>query len=201
MQTRFVEIMAVTVAFVGYSCSFPTSSSPTCDDDETLCPRSSAGATSVACDCHCTIGGGDNPVNNFDGTASFCLPPALNAMTSVGAQRVALASMDPRTFDQRVFGYCSQTVAAFVRLAIKAHADLKLAACLMPVECDCKTAGTERDSPTCHATCNPLPCTADNCDSVLRVDSKLDIAACACSRVTVCGVTQPPPAEPDLCRD
>jgi hypothetical protein len=201
MRTRLVELMATAIALVASSCRFPSTSSPTCDEDIDLCPKSERTATSVTCDCHCTIGGGENPANNFDGAIAMCLPPALNTITANDEQRVALDAMEQRAFNQRVYQYCSGSVAGFVRIAIKAHANLKLAACVMPVRCECKTAGTHRDSFSCHSTCADRPCDAKNCTSILRRESKLDIAACSCSRGTVCGESAPPTEDDGVCRD
>jgi hypothetical protein len=201
MRTRFVEFCATAVSLVVAGCPFPHDVKPTCDDDIDLCPHSSRTASSVTCDCHCTVGGGDNPANNFDGKFAACLPPALNRMTASDEQRVALDAMESRTFDQRVFNYCSRDVAGFVRLAIKSRARMKLSACLMPVECECRTEGAQRDSYSCRTPCVEVPCTEHNCRSVLRKGSKLQINACACSRTEVCGEVEPPDSEPGICRD
>jgi hypothetical protein len=201
MRMRFVGLYATAISLIVASCRFPSDMSPTCTEEIDLCPHSSRTATSVTCDCHCTIGGGDNAANNFDGKVAMCLPPALNTRTASDEQRVALDAMDPRVFDQRVFNHCSIAVAGFVRLAIKAHANLKLAACVMPVKCECTTTGAARDSYACQSPCADVPCTQQNCLSVLRTESKLDIKACACSRGLVCGDSEPPEEDPGLCRD
>ncbi len=71
----------------------------------------------------------------------------------------------------------------------------------MPVRCDCTTAGTQRDSRVCHSPCAEVPCSARNCRSILRKESRLDIAACACSRLAACGSSEPRAEEPGVCRD
>jgi hypothetical protein len=201
MRKRFVGFYATAVSLVVASCSFPSSTPPSCDDDVELCPHSSRNATSVTCDCKCSIGGGEDSINEFQGPIAACLPAPLNRVTASDEQRVALQALSPRSFDQRVFRYCSAEVAGFVRLAIKAYASLKLAACIMPVKCECKTAGTQRDSNVCHSTCEDVPCSDKNCRSILRSGSKLEIAACSCSRTSICGESAPADEAPGLCRD
>lgn len=201
MRSRFVEMLAAATSFVAASCQFPTMEAPSCDDDAALCPESSPKATSVTCDCRCTIGSSVGSGNAYQGRVAVCLPAALNARTASAEQRLALDALEPRIFDQRVYGYCSQTVAGFVRAAIKGHAGLKLAACTMPVRCDCTTTGTTRDSAVCHEPCAEIPCDDHKCPTILRRDAKLEIPACSCSRASACGLSSPPEEQPGLCRD
>src|SRR4051812_21736134 len=157
MRTRVVELGMAAVALIVGSCRFPSSTNPSCDDDIELCPTSSRAATSVTCSCECTIGSGLDSVNRFAGVVAMCLPPDLNARSATSEQQVALQAMEARAFDQRVYNFCSGNVASFVRLAIKAHADLKLTACVLPVMCDCHTEGATRDSDACHKPCTDVP--------------------------------------------
>ena len=142
---------------------------------------------------------------SFEGRVAVCLPAALNTKTATDEQRVALETMESRVFDQRVYGYCSGAVAGFVRLAVKAHmlahANIKGAACVMPLSCTCGTAGTQLDSDACHSTCPDVPCNEKNCGSVLRKNMTLNVAACTCSRSTTCSETEPAEKGPALCRD
>src|SRR4051812_8615388 len=116
MRTRLVEFYATAVSVGVASCNFPSTTPPSCDDDVELCPHSSRNATSVTCDCKCTIGGGEDSINQFQGPVAACLPAGLNRITGSDEQRVALQSMEERSFDQRVFRYCSGDVAGFLRL-------------------------------------------------------------------------------------
>ena len=205
MRTRFVEFCATAVSLIVGSCAFPRSSSPSCDDDLALCPRSSRAATSVRCSCRCTVGLGGKESSAFEGQLTVCLPAALNTKTATDEQRAALATMDPRVFDQLVFAHCSGAVAGFARLAVKAHMsahpNMRLAACVLPVSCECDTTGAQLDWPACHSSCPEVPCDDQNCSSVLREDGKLDVAACACSRSRTCGDAEPREAEAGVCHE
>ena len=68
MRTRFIEVCGTAVALVAASCQLPNTTAPSCDDDAKLCPHSSPEAISVTCDCRCTIGGGDQTANTFEGS-------------------------------------------------------------------------------------------------------------------------------------
>jgi len=200
MRMRVAECCAIVVVAVIASCRFPDSPDPDCDDDLSLCPRSSKAATSVICDCRCEIGISD-AAEHYDGRVAVCLPTELNPTTASDEQRVALRTLDARTFDQRVFGYCSQDVARFVRAAVKAQARVRIAACAVPVSCTCSTKGTRRDSPACRAPCPEVACEPKTCKAVIQKGSKLDMSACECSRASACGAVAPPEGEPVLCRD
>jgi len=70
-----VGVGAVVLVLVA-SCGFPTSRGPTCADEIELCPQSSKSATSVTCDCRCTVGFTEDTGQTFDGHVAVCLPPA-----------------------------------------------------------------------------------------------------------------------------
>jgi len=201
MRMRLVGSSAIAVMLVTASCRFPsTQGGPSCNDDPALCPPSTKTATSVTCDCTCTIGAIEGE-DHYNGRVAVCLPAALNGTIASGEQQIALAALDARTFDQRIFGYCSQEVAPFLRAAIKAQARVRLAACAVPVSCECTTKGTERDSAACHTECAEVACDPRSCRAVLQASSKLDMSSCGCSRAAVCGDVQPPEDAPRLCRD
>jgi hypothetical protein len=130
---------------------------------------------------------------------AVCLPPALNKFSATEAQRSALQALEAHVFDQRVFQYCSQDVARFLRTAIKAPVGVR--ACAVPVHCSCTTAGAQLDSDKCHSNCQELACDSKNCPGILRRTSKLDINSCFCSRAEACGVTSPRSDDPVMCRD
>jgi hypothetical protein len=137
---------------------------------------------------------------NFDGNIAVCLPAELNRATASDEQELALQSLEPRVFDQRVYKYCSKDVASFLRSAIRVPARLVLA-CAVPIHCECTTKGTQADTNLCHAGCTDIPCDAKNCPSVLRKNEKIDLQSCFCSRASTCGDVTPAVDEPGLCRD
>jgi hypothetical protein len=200
MRVRLIEGFATAVMLIVTSCQFPSTKAQTCEDDIELCPESSTTATTVTCDCKCSIGIGDAS-EKYDGRVAMCLPADLNRTTGNEEQRVALRSIEPRTFDQRVFNYCSQEVARFMRTAIKAQARVRLAACAVPVACECTTEGSRRDSPVCHSPCKEVACDDESCRALVRKDGKLDMSACNCSRASACGASAPEEAVAGLCRD
>lgn len=205
MRTRIVEslgtLLVTTLLVVGASCRFPSAEAPSCDDDLELCPHSSTAATSVTCDCRCTIGASEDTGSTYEGGYAVCLPPELNQSTASDVQRAALQDLDQREFDQRVFRYCSRDVARFVRTTIKLHSLLRLAACVQPVMCECTTKGTQRDSSVCRKPCTERACDDRNCPTVLRKGAQIDMSACTCTRASVCGVVAPQEEKPGLCRD
>jgi hypothetical protein len=202
MRGHLIGTSATTLvlSFVAASCRFPSSQSPSCDDDKELCPKSSRSATSVTCDCRCTLGVSEDTGQNFDGHIAVCLPAELNRATARDDQQLKLESLEPRVFDQRVFQYCSKDVARFLRSAIRVPARLVLA-CAVPITCTCTTKGTQADTNLCHSECNDVACDAKNCPSVLRKDEKVDLQSCFCSRAETCGVVTPAVDAPALCRD
>ena len=194
-----VGVGAVVLVLVA-SCGFPTSRGPTCADEIELCPQSSKSATSVTCDCRCTVGFTEDTGQTFDGHVAVCLPPELNGAIADGAQADALRAAEPRVFDQRVFQFCSQDVAGFLREAIRMPGHLVLG-CASPVRCECGTTGTQIDSASCRSRCDEVACDGRNCSSVLGLGSRVDLASCFCSRATSCGSVAPAPDAPALCRD
>jgi hypothetical protein len=183
------------------SCHFPTGSRATsCDEDVELCPQSSKSATSVTCDCRCTIGFTEDTGQTFEGHVAVCLPPELNGAIAATAQQVALRAAPPRVFDQRVFQFCSRDVAGFLRSSIRMPGHLALG-CASPVRCDCSTGGTQIDTEVCRSQCDDVACDARNCSSVVGRDSKVDLSSCFCTRATSCGSVTPSVDAPGLCRD
>jgi hypothetical protein len=203
MRGRTLGGSAITVLLLVASCRFPTSSqAASCDEDVALCPQSSKSATSVTCDCRCTIGFSEDTGQTFEGHIAMCLPPALNGAIAAGAQQAAaeLRAVEPRVFDQRVFQFCSKDVAGFLRSWIHMPGHLALG-CASPVSCDCSTGGTQIDSEVCRAPCDDVACDARNCAAVLGRDSKVDLSSCFCSRAASCGSVTPSVEAPPLCRD
>lgn len=205
MRTPFVGRFGTTLALLLTiaSCGFPSSTSaPSCDSDVSLCPQSTRDATSVSCDCECTLGiDVTDSSSKYAGRVDVCLPAELNVMTASPDQRVALDSLEPQLFDQRVFGYCSHDVADFLRTAIQARANVTLVACAVPLKCECTTQGTRHDSSVCHAGCDDIACDTTSCTAVLTADQKLGLSRCFCSRATACGLTVPASSTPGVCRD
>lgn len=198
MWTRIVGVFGALLLIVVASCGFPSSDAPSCDDDVELCPRSSAAATAVTCDCHCTLGAG-GVGTSFDGPVPVCLPPELNASTASEAQRVTRHALSGRELDQSIYRYCSGEVARYVRAAFRLH--LRLAACLQPLACECSTQGTRRDSPACRSPCAETACDNRNCPSVTENGSEIEMSACSCTRASACGVVSPEEGRPGVCRD
>ena len=97
MRTRFVGLFATAVSVIVASCRFPSDMSPTCAEDIELCPQSSREATSVTCDCHCTIGGGDNSANNFDGKVAWYEQPAV--ATGTWTEHIIATGVSPLSVD------------------------------------------------------------------------------------------------------
>jgi len=200
MRTRWFECITTAFAVVVASCSFPTDKpSPSCESDTEMCPRSSKAATSVTCDCRCTVGIDDETGDVYDGRVAVCLPPELNGELASAEVRTGLSVLDARVFDQRVFQYCSQDVARFVSTAVKAP--LGLRSCALPIHCECTTKGALHDSYACHSTCEDVACSSRNCPAVLWRHTEIDTAACRCSRATACGNTAPDAERPGVCRD
>ena len=201
MRTRIVQVAGTTLLVVSASCHFPENGQPSCDDDIDLCPRSSTSATSVTCDCRCTIGASASSGSTYEGRYAVCLPAQLNVAAASDVQRVALQAVEPREYAQRVYQFCSRDVARFVRSTVKLHSLLRISACVQPVVCECSTTGTERESPFCRTPCNDRACDETNCPTVLRQGAALDMTMCSCTRSTACGLTTPQVEEPGLCRD
>lgn len=84
---------ATTLSLLVASCRFPSTRASSCDEDAALCPPSSKSATSVTCDCHCTIGFSEDTGQNFAGHVAVCLPPALNGAIAASAQQAALRAV------------------------------------------------------------------------------------------------------------
>ena len=201
MRTRWNERCAIAIAVVVMSCSVPSSDGEsTCEDDAELCPESSQAATSVTCDCRCTLGVSEDEGLKFEGVIDVCLPAPLNPKIASDVQMVARQALTTREFDQRVFKYCSQDVARFIRTTVKSRAK-GVGSCAMPVRCECTTKGASRDSGVCHAPCPDVPCDEKNCPAVLWHGGKLDGTACTCSRATACGAVVPAEEDPGFCRD
>jgi hypothetical protein len=204
MQTRIAgrsaTVLATALAVVIASCNMPTSSPTSCDEDPELCPSSQRAATSVTCDCRCTLGVTEDEGSNFDGRVDVCLPDRLNKMTGSVEQKLALSALAPREFDQHVYQYCSQEVAHFLRTTVKSRSK-GVGACAVPVHCECTTKGAKRDSGVCHTKCPEVPCDAKNCPAVLWQGAKLDASACTCTRSTACGSVVPAEEDPGFCRD
>lgn len=199
MRGRLLGTSATTLVLVA-SCRFPSSRGASCEDDVALCPQSSRSASSVTCDCRCTVGFSEDTGQIFDGHVAVCLPPALNGAMAAGEQKLALSAIEPRVFDQRVFQFCSRDVAAFLRSSIRMPGRLVLG-CRTPVTCDCATAGTQTDSEVCHAQCEDVACDTRNCTSVLDKESTVGLTSCFCSRVSSCASVEPSAEAPALCRD
>jgi hypothetical protein len=200
MRIPWLVCEATAFAVVLASCSFPSDKpAPSCESNAEECPRSSKAATSVTCDCHCTVGLSDDTGQGYDGRVAVCLPPELNGVAAVGQVRSALSTLDTHDFDQRVFQYCSQDVARFLRTTIRAPVGLR--ACAVPLTCECTTKGAVHDSPVCHAPCEDVECTRQNCPAVLWNGANLDASACRCSRASACGAVAPVAERPGVCRD
>lgn len=200
MRTHWIECSATVLAVVVASCSFPSDKpSNTCESDAQLCPKSSKAATSVTCDCRCTVGLSEDTGDNYDGHVAVCLPAELNNMLASGEVQSGLSALDAHVFDQRVFEYCSQDVARFLRTTIKAP--VGLLACAVPIHCSCTTTGALQDSTVCHEPCDDVACTKRNCPGVLWRHGKLDTSVCRCSRATACGAVEPAAEQPGVCRD
>jgi hypothetical protein len=200
MRARLFQTSATIVTLVVASCGFPTTRADTCAEDPDLCPPSAKTATSVTCDCHCTIGFTEDSGQNFEGRVPMCLPPELNAAIATKEQQVALDAFEARDFNQRVFQFCSKDVAAFLRTWIRMPGHLVLA-CATPVRCDCGTAGTQLDTEVCHSSCNDTACSTRNCPSALNNEGAIDLTACFCSRASSCGAASPVTGTPAVCRD
>ncbi len=199
MRSRFAGPCFVALALVAMSCRFPGDHQTTCDDDIDLCPESVTSATSVACDCECTLGIARTPDNGtYEGTVTACLPPSLNVKLASNAELTAMQAMASSDFDQRVFRFCSHTVADFVRSAIRMHGQLPLA-CAVPVRCTCTTTGARIDSPFCRAQCKDVACSDTACLTPLRTNQTLDLTACGCSRSAACGETVPAIGQAPFC--
>lgn len=174
-----------------------------CEQDEALCPTSSRQATDIGCDCHCVAGyAGITPTRDFDGEISACLPPSLNLHLSTPEQRDAANALSQAQFNQKVFKYCSDTIATYVTDLIEEQQrprDLG-AICVGPrIKCKCTTAGAHDETSTCAAPCADKECDQDNCQPLLKVGGILDASGCQCSRVSSCGAVAPPAAEPPVC--
>lgn len=196
---RRFALTSSAVALLGVaSCTFPEGSQPTCDDDPEQCPRSSRSANVVSCDCTCEIGlfVGEE---TFRGAVPACLPPALNARIATGAQALALDTMPARDFDQRVYRFCSEDVAAFVRAVVRTQAKSR-SACIVPVKCECTTAGARFETASCDVPCGDTPCTNETCHGVLRSDNSIDPSECLCTRAKACGTVVPDVDRRALCR-
>src|SRR4051794_18093530 len=103
MRTHCFEGSLAVLAFVVASCTFPRDSGDSsCEDDSQLCPQSSRAATSVTCDCKCTIGISDDTGESYDGHVAVCLPAELNATSTSGTDetRSALRTLESHQFDQ-----------------------------------------------------------------------------------------------------
>ena len=198
---RRIALAGTALLIVAVSCRFPNSDAPSCDNDVDRCPHSSTAATSVICDCRCTIGANEDTGAVYEGDFAVCLPPAANASLASASELVKLEQLGQREFDQRVYRYCSRDVARFVRSTIKLHSLLKVAACVQPVTCECTTKGTQRDSSVCREPCVDQVCDERNCPTVLRKGGKIDMSGCGCTRSSVCGVISPGEDDPALCRD
>lgn len=200
MHTPWFGCAVTAIAVVAASCSFPTDkASPSCATDAQLCPKSSKAATSVTCDCRCTVGLSEETGQTYDGHVAVCLPAALNGMLASGDTLSGLSALDARAFDQRVFQYCSEDVATFLRTAIRAP--VGLFACAVPIHCECTTKGALDDSGVCHSDCDEIDCTKKNCPGVLWKGAKLDTSVCQCTRATACGTVSPGAERPAVCRD
>lgn len=174
-----------------------------CERDELLCPVSSRLATDVACDCHCVAGySGITPTREFDGEISTCLPPALNPHTGSEQQREAVAALSPSQFSQRVFKFCSDTVAPFLSDLIELQQrpqDLS-SMCVGPrIKCKCGTKGAQEETAVCSTPCSDTECDRQNCQPLLKVGGTVDAVGCNCSRVDACGSVLPAPSDPPLC--
>lgn len=200
MPGNLIGASATILAILVASCRFPASHGTSCDDDVALCPHSSTVATSVTCDCRCTLGFGEAAGQSFDGHIAMCLPSELNTATASSDQMISLRSIDAQTFDQRVYQFCSRDVAGFLRTMIRVPRQIVLA-CTLPVKCDCSTSGTKLDSPTCHTRCGEKPCDSHSCPFILRNTGQMDLDTCSCSRVSSCGTVAPAEDLPPLCKD
>ncbi len=200
MRTLWLGCTLTAVALAIASCSFPADKPvASCATDESMCPKSSKAATSVTCDCHCNVGLDEETGEAYDGHVAVCLPPDLNTTLAAGEVRTGLSALDARVFDQRVYQYCSQDVARFLRTAIVAPIGIR--SCVVPVDCECTTKGALRDSDACHTDCEDVTCTTQNCRVVLWRPSKIDASECRCSRATACGSTEPVAERHGVCRD
>lgn len=201
MRVRFFGSVATAFACVVASCAFPSNTDTSaCAKDAEACPESSKVATTVTCDCKCTIGLSDELGDTYEGSLSLCLPAPLNPTTASSAQLQTLASLASHDYDQQVFKFCSERVASFLNAAIKTPVG-QVRACAVPVDCQCTTKGAKDDSMACHAQCAEIDCDQHNCPYVLRHGSKVDMGRCFCSRARSCGTVMPREDEPALCRD
>jgi hypothetical protein len=190
------------IAFVIASCRFP-SPGASCDDDPSRCPESSRAANSVTCDCECTVGLSESTGDTFKGKVAVCLPAELNAEVATPDEQASLDALEPKAFNQRVYQYCSRTVADFMRTAIRLQAR-EVIACAVPLSCTCNTQGATTSSSTCRTGCKEVACDTANCRAVLRKsghDALVTMGACFCSRASACGSTSPSHDTPGICRD
>jgi hypothetical protein len=203
MRKKLVVSAFVTVLCVLAGCAVEQKKGSPCEGDESLCPTSLREATDVACDCHCVAGySGITPTREFDGEISTCLPPALNPAIGSDEQREAAAAMTDVQFNQRVFKFCSDTVASYLGDLIEQQQRPKdmSAACVGPrIRCSCGTKGATEVTPVCSSPCADTECDRTNCQPMLKVGNVIDAVGCGCSRVSACGDVTPAPSEPPLC--
>lgn len=174
-----------------------------CEGDEEKCPTSSRLATDVGCDCHCVAGyAGITPTREFDGEISACLPPSLNLHTGSDEDRGRIAELTAPQFNQRVFKYCSDTVASYLSDLIEQQQrprDLG-SMCVGPrIKCRCTTKGAQDQTATCSRPCTDQECSAETCQPLLKVGGLIDATGCQCSRVNACGSLSPAADDPPVC--
>jgi hypothetical protein len=174
-----------------------------CEQNEDQCPTSQRLSTDVGCDCTCVAGyEGLTPTRDFSGVVPACLPSELNAKLATPEQLAALEALPAATFNQRVFKYCSDTIASYLNDLIEEQqrpADLT-GMCMGPrIKCTCTTAGAKGQTATCSQACADKQCDSDNCGPFLRVGGAVDSSACQCSRVSTCNGLTPPEGSPPIC--
>lgn len=195
--SRTASPIIVSVGLAVASCAYVNpEQTPSCTDDPTLCPPSSKQATAVACECTCKVGMFADE-RTFKGRVKACLPAELNDAIASPEQRSALAAMDARLYDQRVYRYCSGDVAGFVQGVILTQAR-SFMACGVPLSCECTTAGASLDSGACRTRCPDVACNAESCPDILYT-TVLDMGWCGCSRASACAASYPAADEPHVC--
>lgn len=201
---RASAIVAAVCALCVFSgCKVEEDKLSACEADEALCPTSSKIATDVGCDCECVAGyAGITPTREFAGEISTCLPPSLNIQTGSDEQRDETAAMTATQYNQRVYKYCSDTVANYLTELIEEQQRPKDlgSMCVGPrIKCKCGTTGAKEQTTQCSTPCADVECDSNNCQPLLKVGGVIDAIGCKCSRVTSCGAKTPSAQDPPVC--
>lgn len=209
MRTAFIAVplaCAACIACMLGGCQPEPESRGGCEDDPALCPTSTRTATDLSCDCRCVAGwSGFTPTRAFTGSINTCLPPSLNPMTGTPEEKAAISAVGDADYSQRVYKYCSETVATFLDELMEQQQRERTKTelpgmCIGPrIRCSCSTKGATQESTSCSTPCEDTECTSDNCLALLRRDGTIDSSTCECSRVSACGVSTPRRSEPGIC--